>query len=137
MDGQTDVQSVGYLRVFSVLLKDAVLFEFMYRQWRMNKYGSVVEWYWQVEVQVAGEKPCHSASFYTINPTLIGLESNPGLGGERAVISAFGMARPCLSVVVLFCSTCSVYVKSDTCYAHVGGVLRAVPVEPRLPKLVH
>jgi hypothetical protein len=37
-------------------------------------------------VQVVGEKPV-SANLSTINPILIGLGSNPGLGGERAMIA--------------------------------------------------
>ena len=45
-----------------------------------------------------GRETCHSASSSTKNPTLIGRGSNPGLRGERAVIAAFGVARPCLSV---------------------------------------
>jgi hypothetical protein len=37
------VQFVGYLCVLSLLFNDTVIFEFMYREWRMDKYGSLVE----------------------------------------------------------------------------------------------
>jgi hypothetical protein len=65
-----------------------------------------------------GRKTCHSASLSTINLTLIGLVSNPGLGGERAIIAAFGTAgRVCLSVVVLFAAP-AVFMLTVTRAAH-------------------